>query len=58
MLFNPHWASNTIIFLVMQTVDTAMRMTLKTGLFRKRLTITAQAEYAMSNIPAKTEKND
>jgi len=39
MLFNPHWASNTIIFLVMQTADNAMRMTLKTGLFRKRLII-------------------
>jgi cholesterol oxidase len=39
MLFNCHWASNTIIFLVMQTADNSMLMTLKKGIFRKRLTI-------------------
>jgi len=39
MLFNGKWATNTIIFLVMQTADNAMRMTLKRGIFRKRLTI-------------------
>ena len=39
MLFNPHWSSNTIIFLVMQTAESAMRMTLKKGIFRHRLTI-------------------
>ncbi|MFH1159941.1 MAG: hypothetical protein V1733_03215 [bacterium] len=39
MMLNPDWASNTIIFLVMQTVDNAMRMTLKKGLFKKSLTI-------------------
>ncbi|MEI7492135.1 MAG: GMC family oxidoreductase [Bacteroidota bacterium] len=39
MLFNFGWSSNTIIFLVMQTADNAMRMTLKKGIFRKRLTL-------------------
>jgi len=39
MLFNGKWATNTIIFLVMQTADNSMRMTLKRGIFRKRLTI-------------------
>ena len=39
MMLNPNWAENTIIFLVMQSVDNAMRMTLKKGLFRKHLTI-------------------
>ena len=39
MLFNMNWASNTVIFLVMQTADNAMRMTLKKGIFRKRLTL-------------------
>jgi cholesterol oxidase len=39
MMFNSKWASNTIIFLVMQTADNAMRMTLKKGMFRKRLTL-------------------
>lgn len=39
MMINPRWTENTIIFLVMQTVDNAMRMTLKKGLFRRQLTI-------------------
>ena len=39
MLFNFNWASNTVIFLVMQTADNAMRMTLKKGFFHHRLTI-------------------
>jgi cholesterol oxidase len=39
MMINPKWAENTIIFLVMQTVDNAMRITLRKGLFRKNLTI-------------------
>ena len=39
MMLNPKWATNTIIFLVMQTADNAMRMTLKKGLFKKRLTL-------------------
>jgi len=39
MMMNPRWAENTIIFLVMQSVDNAMRMTLQKGLFRKRLTL-------------------
>ena len=39
MMINPRWAENTIIFLVMQTVDNAMRMTLKKGLFKRQLTI-------------------
>ncbi|MCK4661725.1 MAG: GMC family oxidoreductase [Bacteroidales bacterium] len=33
MLFNTKWADNTIIFLVMQTLDNSMRMVLKRGLF-------------------------
>lgn len=39
MLFNFGWSANTVIFLVMQTADNAMRMTLKKGIFRKRLTL-------------------
>ncbi|MFC2102196.1 GMC family oxidoreductase, partial [Bacteroidota bacterium] len=39
MMFIPGWSENTIIFLVMQSVDNAMRMTLKKGLFRKQLTL-------------------
>ncbi len=33
MLFNYKWAENTVIFLVMQTVDNSMRMILKKGIF-------------------------
>ena len=44
MMCNPDWASNTIIFLVMQTADNAMRMTLRKGLFRKSLTIKNDGE--------------
>ncbi|TSA25331.1 MAG: hypothetical protein D4R67_10350 [Bacteroidetes bacterium] len=39
MLCQRNWAERTVIFLVMQTVDSAMRMTLRKGLFRKQLTI-------------------
>ncbi|HSH19854.1 MAG TPA: GMC oxidoreductase [Draconibacterium sp.] len=39
MLFNRHWSENTIIFLVMQTVDTKMRFVLKKWPFRKKLTL-------------------
>jgi len=39
LLIMPGWASKTIIFLVMQSADNAMRMTLKKGLFKKQLTI-------------------
>ena len=39
MLFNSHWSENTIIFLVMQTVDTSMQFVLKKWPFRKRLTL-------------------
>lgn len=39
MLFNSKWAENTIIFLVMQTVDNALSATLKKGLFRKQLSL-------------------
>jgi len=39
MAFNRHWAENTIIFLVMQTVDTKMRFVLKKWPFRKKLTL-------------------
>ncbi|MEI6901316.1 MAG: GMC oxidoreductase [Bacteroidota bacterium] len=39
LIFSSGWASKTIIFLVMQSRDTSMRMTLKKGLFRKRLTL-------------------
>jgi len=39
MMLNGKWATNTIIFLVMQTADNSMRMTLKRGIFSKRLTI-------------------
>jgi cholesterol oxidase len=39
LLFHRNWATNTIIFLVMQSTDNSMRMTLREGLFRGRLTI-------------------
>jgi len=39
MLFNRHWSENTVIFLVMQTVDTKMRFVLKKWPFRKKLTL-------------------
>ena len=39
MAFNFKWATNTIIFLVMQTVDNSMTMKLKKWPFRKSLTI-------------------
>ena len=39
MLFNRNWAENTIIFLVMQTVDTKMRFVLKKWPFRRILTL-------------------
>ena len=39
MMLNPRWSENTIIFLVMQSVDNAMKMQLQKGLFRKQLTI-------------------
>lgn len=39
MLFNSHWSENTIIFLVMQTVDTSMQFVLKKWPFSKRLTL-------------------
>jgi cholesterol oxidase len=39
MLFNRHWAENTIIFLVMQSVDTKMNFVLKKWPFRKRITL-------------------
>lgn len=39
MMFNSHWAENTIIFLVMQTVDTKMNFVLKRWPFNKRITL-------------------
>ena len=39
MLFNRKWAENTIIFLVMQSVDTKMEFVLKKWPFRKMLTL-------------------
>ncbi len=39
MFFNRHWSENTIIFLVMQSVDTKMRFVLKKWPFRKKLTL-------------------
>lgn len=39
LLLHPRWATNTIIFLVMQSTDNAMRMKLRSGMFRGRLTI-------------------
>ena len=39
MFFNRHWAENTIIFLVMQTVDSKMQFVLKKWPFRKKLTL-------------------
>ena len=33
MIFNIKWADNTVIFLVMQTMDNSMRMILKKGVF-------------------------
>jgi len=44
MFFNRHWAENTIIFLVMQTVDTKMRFVLKKWPFRKKLTLQNNGE--------------
>ena len=39
MLFNTKWATNTVIFLVMQTCDNSMKMRLKKWPFNKSLTI-------------------
>lgn len=39
MLFNRHWSENTVIFLVMQTVDTKMNFVLKNWPFNKRITL-------------------
>jgi len=39
MVLNRHWSENTIIFLVMQTVDTKMRFVLKKWPLRKKLTL-------------------
>jgi cholesterol oxidase len=39
MLFNRHWAENTIIFLVMQSVDTKMNFILKKWPFRTKMTL-------------------
>lgn len=39
MMLNRHWAENTIIFLVMQTVDTKMNFVLKKWPFSKRITL-------------------
>lgn len=39
MLFNRHWSENTIIFLVMQTVDTKMNFVLKKWPFSSRITL-------------------
>lgn len=39
MLFNRRWSENTIIFLVMQTVDTKMEFVLKKWPFKKRITL-------------------
>jgi cholesterol oxidase len=45
MLFNQRWAENTIIFLVMQTVDTKMQFKLKKWPFRKKLTLRNTGNY-------------
>jgi cholesterol oxidase len=39
ILFNPSWSSNMVIFLVMQTLENAMRMKWKRGLFVSRAII-------------------
>lgn len=39
MMFNAKWAENTVIFLVMQTLDNAMRMVLRKSLFGYHLKI-------------------
>jgi len=39
MAFNRHWAENTVVFLVMQTLDNKMRFVLKKWPFRKKLTL-------------------
>jgi cholesterol oxidase len=44
MLFNRQWSENTIIFLVMQTVDTKMRFVLRKWPFRKKLTLQNSGE--------------
>lgn len=39
MAFNRHWAENTVVFLVMQTLDNKMKFVLKKWPFRKKLTL-------------------
>lgn len=39
MMFNQHWAENTIIFLVMQSTDNKMKFVLRKWPFSKRLTL-------------------
>ncbi len=39
MVFNLKWAENTVVFLVMQTLDNKMKFVLKKWPFRKRLTL-------------------
>ena len=39
MIFNFKWSTNTVIFLVMQTTDNAMKMIWKKGLFGGRMKI-------------------
>ncbi|MCF6332449.1 MAG: GMC family oxidoreductase, partial [Draconibacterium sp.] len=39
MAFNRNWAENTVVFLVMQTLDNKMRFIFKKWPFRKKLTL-------------------
>lgn len=39
MAFNRNWAENTVVFLVMQTLDNKMKFVLKKWPFRKKLTL-------------------
>ncbi len=52
MFFNGKWAHNTIIFLVMQSADNAMKVVLRKGLLRKRITFkNNQANKVNAYIP-------
>lgn len=44
MTFNRHWADNSVIFLVMQTMDTKMKFVLKKWPFRKNITLQNRGE--------------
>lgn len=52
MLFNRYWAENTLVFLVMQSVDTKMNFILKKWPFQKRMTLkNSGADKVQAYIP-------